>query len=340
MCPSWNPILHPRGPICRLPKTLQLQQQLHALRGCTKFSRAHRTCSTWKTGDPDDVLTLLFLCANPAVDLLAVTITPGSGEQVALVRWILREMKMTHIRLGAQRWPQHERTKVNLGTNFYQCFGRAAAGAPVCERADTVLLECCNEHVTLVTGAPLHNLGDALQLDGFKLGRLVAQGGFAGEGVVPRQLQMDKFRGMDVCPTWNFGGNINAARASLDSTAIARKICVSKNVCHSVYYDDKWHAILGAAAEAAERSAPRSTRALAFRMMHNAMDAYLQRQPGGKKLHDPLALAVALNETVCDLAEVSLFCQKGKWGSRLSPGSNTWISVAYHSDRFEAALLN
>lgn len=39
---------------------------------------------------------------------------------------------------------------------------------------------------------PLHNLGHALELPKFALGRWVAQGGFAGEGVVPSELQMEK----------------------------------------------------------------------------------------------------------------------------------------------------
>ena len=38
---------------------------------------------------------------------------------------------------------------------------------------------------------PLHNLGAALEIGGFSLGRWVAQGGFAGDGVVPKHLQME-----------------------------------------------------------------------------------------------------------------------------------------------------
>lgn len=292
-----------------------------------------------ETGDPDDVLTLLFLGSHPAVELRAVTITPGSNEQVALVRWLLQQMGLAHVRLGAQGWPANANKLVKLTAPFYQSFGRSPRGEPTCERAERVLVECCDDSVTLVTGAPLHNLGDALKLDGFRLGRWVAQGGFAGDGVVPQELQMDKFKGKAMCPTWNFGGNVPAAQAALASTAISRKICVSKNVCHSVYYDDEWHKALGAAAEAAANDAPKGRRALAFRMMHNAMDLYLRRNPGGKKLHDPLALAVAIDESVCDLEEVILFCNKGQWGSKLSPGSNIWISVAYNPLKFRAALL-
>jgi len=155
------------------------------------------------TGDPDDILTLLFLCSHPAVDLRAVTITPGSEEQVALVRWILQEMGMTGVRLGAQEWPKNKTKSVNLTTSFYRSFGRQFQGKPVCESASEVLRDCCGENVTLVTGGPLHNLGAALQWNDFRLGRWVAQGGFAGEGVVPRDMQMDKFKGKEVCSTWN-----------------------------------------------------------------------------------------------------------------------------------------
>lgn len=292
-----------------------------------------------ETGDPDDILTLLFLGAHPEVQLRAVTITPGTKEQVALVQWLLEQMDLRHVRLGAQEWPTNGDKPVPLNAQFYQSFGRSPAGKLRCERADQVLVDCCDETVTLVTGGPLHNLAAALQMDGFQLGRWVAQGGFAGEGVVPAEKQMDKFKGLEVCPTWNFGGNIPAAQAALSSLAIAKKICVSKNVCHSVNYDMQWHEALGAAAQAEARNAPKARPAVALGMMHEAMDAYLRHKPGGKKLHDPLALAVALEESVCELAEVQLFCQKGKWGSRLSPGSNIWISVAYDAVKFQATLL-
>merc|ERR1712232_214526 len=162
----------------------------------------------------------------------------------------------------------------------------------------------------------------------------------AGEGVVPRERQMEKFKGMETCHTWNFGGSIASAQAALASTAISHKICVTKNVCHSVVYDDTWHRALGAASQAATSKDWQGRRAKSLKMMHDAMGVYLRFKPGGKKLHDPLALAVALDESVCTLKEVDVFAHKGQWGSRLCSGSNIWISVAYDPDKFQQALLH
>lgn len=295
-----------------------------------------------ETGDPDDVLTLLFLCAHPAVDLRAVTITPGSEEQLSLVRWILNEVGATKVRLGAQDWPANAAKPGCMTGRFYDNFGRLKGGAP-CERADALLLDCCDEAATLVTGAALHNLGAALQLKGFRLGRWVAQGGFAGEGVVPVHLQMEKFAGKVTCPTWNFNGNPAAATAALASPHIDHRIFVSKNVCHRAVYDKQWHDALGAAVEDAQATADLSThgraRLASLSLMHRAMDAYLSKR-GEKKMHDPLALAVALDESVCKLAEVELFRANGGWGSRLVPGSGKWISIDYDPIKFRAALLD
>ena len=45
-----------------------------------------------ETQDPDDFLCLLFLASHPRVRLKAVTLVPGSQEQVGLVRWALERL--------------------------------------------------------------------------------------------------------------------------------------------------------------------------------------------------------------------------------------------------------
>jgi len=288
-----------------------------------------------ETGDPDDVLTLLFLCSHPGVELRAVTLTPGSREQASLVRWLLREVGMEGVRLGAQEWPRNTDKKCIQG-RFYESFGHLKTSDADVEPADRVLVECCDEAATLLTGGPLHNLGQVLSWPDFQLGRWVAQGGFAGEGVVPPELQMGKFVGKLTCPTWNFNGNMPAAEAALASPRIGRRVLVSKNVCHRVVYDAELHDAVGAAA--AEAATQRGgQRAAALQLLHRAMERY----GPGKKLHDPLALAVVLEESVCSLSEVRVFrhARRSEWGSELLEGTNTWISVDYSDAAFRAALL-
>ena len=322
-----------------------------------------------ETSDPDDVMMLLLAAAHPQIGakLVAVTVTPGSREQVSLVRWVLREVGLLEtVRIGARDWPINAGKSGARQGQFYDAFGSLPTSDADCEPAATVLGEMCSDDVTLVTGAPVYNLQDAILAfpGNFRLGRWVAQGGFAGEGVVPAELQMDKFRGMTRCATWNFGSGVQAkaARTALDceDTCIASKILVSKNVCHRVEYDEALHCALeGAATEAAEgKGAQRNTvRANSLAILLRAMlaskytgwiggagagagagrgSAESRTPPKGefaitrKKIHDPLALATALNEGVCALVEVQPECSKGgKWGATLCPGSGIRISIDY-----------
>ena len=42
-----------------------------------------------ETGDPDDFLTRPLPGGHPGIDLRAVIVTPGSGDQIAVVHWAL-----------------------------------------------------------------------------------------------------------------------------------------------------------------------------------------------------------------------------------------------------------
>ncbi|CAK9057839.1 unnamed protein product [Durusdinium trenchii] len=272
-----------------------------------------------ETGDPDDVLTLLLLASHPNVNLRAVTITPGSMEQVALVLWMLKEIQLPEVRVGAQEWPKNAEKKCVRG-KFYDSFGRIPEHlVEGIESAEQVLLESCDQDTTLLTGGPLHNLGCVLGVPGFTLGRWVAQGGFAGEGVVPSELQLEKFAGKRTCQTWNFNGNISAAEAALESTCILRKVLVSKNVCHRAVYDNRFHLDFVQALEQSERIAAQTTRAVALKLLCSAMQAY--RRGEGKKLHDPLAMAAVVDETVCSFREVRVI--RDKQGQNVSRAVST-----------------
>src|SRR5205085_7178627 len=98
-----------------------------------------------------------------------------------LVRRAVNDWFGRNIPIGANNL---DHPKPCVSSWHYRAFGEAPPSRDA-EPGGEVLLRCCNERTTLITGAPLKNLGAAMRLGGFKLGRLVAQGGFAGEGVVP-----------------------------------------------------------------------------------------------------------------------------------------------------------
>jgi hypothetical protein len=60
----------------------------------------------------------------------------------------------------------------------------------------------------------------------------------------------------------------------------------------------------------------------------------------GKKLHDPLALATAIDQAVCTFEEVVVWEHKGAWGSTRCPGTGTQIAIDYDHARFVRTLFD
>jgi inosine-uridine nucleoside N-ribohydrolase len=294
-----------------------------------------------ETQDPDDFLTLLLLLGHPRSDLRAVTITPGTPDQVGLVRraleWFGRDIpvgahNLDHRTASAKRGEgpgegSHGPRGVCVSSWHYKAYGEVPPSRNALSGAH-VLREVCDENVTLVTGGPMKNLGAALKLPGFRLGRLVAQGGFAGEGVVPPEKQLEKFRGRVTCPTFNLNGDPPSALAALASPAIGRRLFVSKNVCHGVVYGPELHTKV----EAVKR------RSKYLELIWQGMEYYLSKREG-KAFHDPLAACCALDESIGTWAEVNLYRERGEWGARLASGTRTQIIVDYDREKFEQTLL-
>ncbi|TAF68262.1 MAG: nucleoside hydrolase [Cytophagales bacterium] len=272
-----------------------------------------------ETNDPDDYLTLLMLLGHRKVDLKAVSITPGSAYQVGLVRRTL-SLFGKNIPVGAF---DITHPKTCLSPWHEEVYGKVEPSDDA-EEGAKVLAKYCNENTLLVTGAPLKNVGKALTIPHFQLGTLVAQGGFAGEGVVPEEKQLPQFKGKLTCPTFNLNGDVPSALKTLEAENIKKRYFVSKNVCHSVFYDATIHAEVKAKKEYS----------LALSLIFKGMDRYLQKKPEGKKLHDPLAACCAIEPNIGTWEEVSLFRQKGEWGAKIDKNTNTWIITDYNRALF------
>lgn len=286
-----------------------------------------------ETNDPDDVLTLAILATHPQVDLLSVTVVPGSPEQVGLVRHILWTLlgSRDRIPVGA-RSPGHPKRAVSEFHDHW--IGPWKKSDPDGEGCD-ILLDAVAKRpdAILVTGGPLTNAGRALaaasarDLPFFR--SWTCQGGFAGDSVVPPGLRLPKFSGLETCPTFNLNGDPKAALALAASPLVARKSFVSKNVCHGILWDLAMHL----------RMTLRRPFHPGLELAYQGMDLYLKKKPDGKALHDPLAACCAIDPSICSWEDVELYREKGEWGTRLLPGSSQRVSVSADRVLFERVLV-
>ncbi len=230
-----------------------------------------------ETADPDDAFTLCLLAGHSKVNLRAVTITPGTQDQVDLVRAILtffyNDLVVKYFPIGV-RSPGHPKKSVSefhynwLDKNIVPTEILTKLGSEVLKETLTNYPNC-----VLLTGAALGNPKMLFETyPDTQLTRWVAQGGFAGDDVVPSEYRLDKFAGRNTCPTFNFNGDILGAKLLLASTNIKLKQLVSKNVCHGVFYDSEFH----------EKASYWKNHSKSNEMIYWGMDVYLKKTSSWK----------------------------------------------------------
>lgn len=278
-----------------------------------------------ETGDPDDIFTLCFLASKPEVYIMAVTVTPGSPDQIGLVRHILEKLDIPYTPVGS-RDPGYEKRCVSGW--YYNWLGKIGDAKPDGVACDIMYGAFNAGCQTLITGAPVCNAGRMLQkYEDIVIPHWIAQGGFAGDQVVPPEYRLEKFAGMDACPTYNFNGDPKAARYLLESDRVLKRHLVSKNVCHGVKYDKAMHHTV----------ANYKDNSKGLGLVYDGMDFYLGKRDH-KKFHDPLAASILFDESICEFREVEMFRRKGKWGANLSSNTNTFISISADMDKFLKVL--
>lgn len=278
-----------------------------------------------ETSDPDDVLTLCMLSNHPKVNLVAVTVTPGSKHQIGLVKFILNKLNK-QIPVGSRN---SLHPKECVSEFHYNWLGKIAPQEPDGLGCD-ILEQALKQYpdLTIVCGASLGNIGALLDKD-IELNKLVVQGGFAGDNVMPPELVLEKFRGRITCPTFNLNGDVKSALKVLASNKIKRRVFVSKNVCHGVVYDQEMHKLM----------LPFKNNNIGLSMMIDGMDFYLKKNLTGKAFHDPLAACVAIYHDICRFETVELYREKGEWGSRFSDKPNAEISILANMSMFRLTMI-
>lgn len=278
-----------------------------------------------ETADPDDVLTLCMISNHPKVNLRSVTVTPGSLHQIGLVKHILTKLNK-QVPVGSKK---KDHPKECVSDFHYKWLGQIAPAEPDGIGGD-ILADTISKYpdLTIVCGASLGNIAAALDKGAF-INRLVVQGGFAGDNVMPPELVLPKFKGRLTCPTFNLNGDVPSALKVFASKNIGTRISVSKNVCHGVVYDQNMH----------DYMLPYVGKNIGLDLMIAGMSKYLNKNPSGKAFHDPLAACVAINQDVCEFAHVELYRYKGEWGSRYSNNLNALISIKVDMEKFRKTII-
>lgn len=267
-----------------------------------------------ETGDPDDVLNLCLMSTHPKVNLVAVTVNPGSNQQIGIVKEILARTGMLHVPVGS-RSPNYEKSCVSAWYTKWLGSLEAKPDGEGCDIMYEALMKFPN--AILLTGAPLTNPGNLIRkYPEVRIKKWVGQGGFAGDNVVPPEYRMEKFDGLQTCPTYNFNGDPKSATLLLNSDRIDNILLISKNVCHGVVYDNILH----------NRLKQYADKHPGLKLMWLGMNRYLEKHDH-KKWHDPLAFYAAINPNVFEWRNVELFREKGKWGSIINDSSNIKISI-------------
>jgi len=309
-----------------------------------------------ETSDPDDVIALIYLLGVDHIEIIGVTIHPGSQAQIDLIKFILSKFNKDHIPVGSYNYNH----KFKLSPWYTRALGDIPKSEPCNINGGELMFRLCGEDTILFTAGPNKNLGEAMKLGTLNLKAWYPQGGFAGDNVVPNEYILDKFKGKIICPTSNFDGSKKESLSAIQSPNIKVKYACSKNVCHNVIYDKKIHKIIKQYVD--EHQDKNSDKYKSIELIYDAMNkGYFEKKQNkeyfekkqnktnlknrgignfGKKMHDVLPAVCMSDLSVCEWKEVDMFYETKGWGCNLKDGTNVFISINYDEVKFWNTFLN
>jgi len=276
-----------------------------------------------ETGDPDDMFAIAYIVSRPEWELVGLTVNPGSVQQIKTMQALCRELEVSPL-IGSFDISHQKASSRGIWLDMCDISNYSGVPDGSGEEVYTRLISDYGSRLIIISGAPMKCMGQFFKNNpDAEIDLWVAQGGFAGDNIVPPKHRLKKFEGMTECPTFNFGGCQEAINL-LENTNIKKKILVSKNVCHGVIFN---RSVL-------DLYTPGENIGLNF--IYRGMQKYLARKSGGKKFHDPLACVVALCEVLgldqpLHFEQVEMYKTKGKFGCVRSGSSNTFISTGMKS---------
>lgn len=257
-------------------------------------------------GDPDDLFTLCFLIGMN-VDIRGIIVTPGGPDQIAVAKMV-REKCDRGFPI-AKATPDREKNVCN-GFHYkaLEYFDFPSYEKPDMD-AQGLLQQCISDNVDLLTIGPPKASGKfAYDNLGMIWNKIVIQGGFMGYDVHNFNCKrLEKFEGKKYIPTFNLNGAKQEALSLITSNA-RKRYFVSKNLCHTVYFDYSLYNKIN--------SIEANTKA--GELFRDCASLYFTKKSKKKKFHDPLAAFAYLSPESFDWVKASMVNKKGKWGAELN----------------------
>lgn len=187
-----------------------------------------------ETGDPDDLITLLMLLANPDVQLRGVTCWQGSPIQIGLINHVLK-LANIDIPVGGLNEPEPKELSAYY-TDVVGSWSNALAMKNPTEVFKQVLKDYPD--TKFLTGAPLTNLGEFVNSNPEVITSMTTQGGYLGALV---SEPLDKFKGKKSIRTYNLTNDTDAFTKVNYSEKIEKLTFVTKDLCHGFMYTPEIH---------------------------------------------------------------------------------------------------
>lgn len=260
--------------------------------------------------DIDDAYALALILASPELELVGVTIANNRTDQRAKLA-----LRMLYA-AGREDIPVAVGRVTDTGGSVNQAPWAADfdAARPIAQSAAEFIVEQVNAapgEICLLPIGPFTNVGDALALDpalGSKLDEIVLMGGCVGwpEGATP-----------EIMPEYNIVTDIPASQAMLSSGA--RMTMVPLDATCRVRLEEENRARLRAA------NTP----------LTDALASVLALWPSQTPvLHDPLAVAVACDPTICGMANLRVVCDDEGYTRPVAGEPNMRVAVTPNVGRF------
>lgn len=272
--------------------------------------------------DPDDFFALCYFF-SAGINIRAILLSPGDESQVAIVRFLLKELGKEDISIGVPVLGRKKEHLTSIHKYLIEKY-KYPSYSTDCYLGEDVIrdtLRMYPDSELFICGA-MKNIGNYLiRNEKTKITKAVMQGGFIGydtHGIdVPK---LEKFIGKESVPTFNLNGYVRGSQAYLNHPHIGERWFISKNVCHTIIYDREIHKKV--------MSVPAKNRA--SELFREGMTEYLRKHLKGKKFHDPAAAVCHLHPGIGTWVKARLYRYKGGWGSRIDGnGDNIIVNIDY-----------